>query len=255
MGPAQVGELKRQQAASKKALARRVETARSELKAASKAERLRLDEKQRQAKRHVANAESAEHAKRQAKAAKGEILRRAADKAEEATARASAAVAALAGYDPQSETKRRPLSAPRARPASAPATASPKKRGARRPGTKVPSGPACGCCRGSLTAGAVDLPHDFCLGRTSQRDFCSWECAKAWNHVAGPPPHRFIRDALVDMKAGRFVEVDASRFRRPGPEHQSWPDPIFWRPDRGYYSNGTKPGPLSLASELSRACK
>ena len=88
MGPAQVGELKRQQAASKKALARRVETARFELKAASKAERLRLDEKQCQAKRHVANAESAEHAKRQAKAAKGEILRRAADKAEEATARA-----------------------------------------------------------------------------------------------------------------------------------------------------------------------
>lgn len=41
--------------------------------------------------------------------------------------------------------------------------------------------------------------------RGSQGLFCSWECARVWNHMNTPVQHRHATSQLISIAQGRFV--------------------------------------------------
>ena len=221
-------ELARSHALERDGLRRRVDVTRLKARTAREEEERRLAQQAAICADLVSHAEHARD--RRAKildaAASPGLASRATTVAEVALARASGACARLAAYSPGDDAA---LTAKlrRQRPSSAPPRASPKKRREkpptakrimRRPGTMKPVDDRCSCCRGWLHGGAVVIPEFGKATGSRRRDFCSYECAKEWNIVCGPVLHRHVRNTLIDLEAGRCVEVaHPPRYVAPGP--------------------------------------
>ena len=215
------------------ALGRRVEGARCRHRLGRDRETERLHQQCGIVEAHIARAEHL--ARRVANLGPGAALTLArATKAAAATslARASSSCAFLASYTPADEPavaaalrraaadarspeRQRPSSAPAGRPTNRKIAAG---RASRRPGTARAVADGCACCRRSLgTGGAVVIP-EFGLVKRKRRDFCTYECAKEWNATCGPVLHRSVRNVLIDLQAGRPVELPKPpRYRIPGP--------------------------------------
>ena len=61
----------------------------------------------------------------------------------------------------------------------------------------------CQFCSKRAGGRGFRIPHEW-VG-VGYGHFCSWECAKAWNQIYTPLQHRYSRDVMIDIEAGRLV--------------------------------------------------